>query len=120
MVILKSSSGLALMDVRNGKSDFFLCMIRYGREMTFNFTSTGSGEVPIEIAKIIFGEVGSDGVSTMVCALVCKEWRSINSARKITAHYWIALVAENGYLTLLQWARANGCPWNALTCDLAA
>ena len=28
--------------------------------------------------------------------------------------------AEGGHLEVLQWARANGCPWNSLTCACAA
>jgi hypothetical protein len=28
--------------------------------------------------------------------------------------------ALGGYLEVLQWARANGCPWNERTCALAA
>ncbi|KAL6070695.1 Ankyrin repeat-containing domain [Balamuthia mandrillaris] len=28
--------------------------------------------------------------------------------------------AENGHLEVLKWARENGCPWNAMTCTWAA
>ena len=28
--------------------------------------------------------------------------------------------AEGGHLEVLQWARANGCEWNAITCKSAA
>ena len=31
-----------------------------------------------------------------------------------------ALAAENGHLDVLQWARANGCEWDANTCSCAA
>src|SRR5437899_2907345 len=31
-----------------------------------------------------------------------------------------AYVAKNGYLAVLQWARANGCPWDESTCAQAA
>ena len=27
--------------------------------------------------------------------------------------------AEGGHLDVLQWARANGCPWNETTCEYA-
>jgi hypothetical protein len=30
------------------------------------------------------------------------------------------VAARGGHLTMLQWARANGCPWNWLTCSGAA
>jgi len=37
---------------------------------------------------------------------------------------WIAptcdLAAQNGHLEVLKWARANGCPWNSWTRSLAA
>lgn len=29
-------------------------------------------------------------------------------------------LAKNGLLSLMQWARANGCPWNIYTCAWAA
>jgi hypothetical protein len=28
--------------------------------------------------------------------------------------------AKGGYLEVLQWARANSCPWDAMTCSEAA
>merc|ERR1719389_156775 len=31
-----------------------------------------------------------------------------------------ALAAENGHLEVLQWARAHGCPWDEETCAKAA
>ena len=31
-----------------------------------------------------------------------------------------AITARNGHLEVLQWARANGCPWNKATCAAAA
>jgi hypothetical protein len=31
-----------------------------------------------------------------------------------------ALAARNGHLGMLQWARANGCPWDEVTCRRAA
>ena len=29
-------------------------------------------------------------------------------------------MADGGHLEMLQWARANGCPWNEYTCSYAA
>ena len=34
--------------------------------------------------------------------------------------YTCANAAEDGQLAVLQWARANGCPWNEDTCAFAA
>ena len=31
-----------------------------------------------------------------------------------------AYAAQGGHLTVLQWSRANGCPWDAWTCTWAA
>jgi len=31
-----------------------------------------------------------------------------------------AWAAENGHLDVLQWARAHGCPWEGMTCEMAA
>jgi hypothetical protein len=31
-----------------------------------------------------------------------------------------AVAAQKGHLEVLQWARANGCPWDKETCRLAA
>ena len=28
--------------------------------------------------------------------------------------------AQGGHLEVMQWARANGCPWDSLTCAYAA
>ena len=31
-----------------------------------------------------------------------------------------AMAAGNGHLAVLQWARAQGCPWDEQTCAMAA
>jgi hypothetical protein len=37
-----------------------------------------------------------------------------------TSNKMCAWAAEHGHMHLLQWARANDCPWNAMTCEIAA
>ena len=34
--------------------------------------------------------------------------------------YTCACAAQGGHLEVLQWARANGCPWDEETCTYAA
>ena len=57
-----------------------------------------------------------------VCRFVCRLWRDLfpveQSVRNRT-RYMSWLVA-NGYLELMKWARANGCPWEKYTCTAAA
>ena len=33
---------------------------------------------------------------------------------------WCAFAAENGHMDILQWAMANGAPWDEDTCAYAA
>ena len=61
----------------------------------------------------------------IVCQYVCKEWRDMLPHPWISNHRFYhfdfaAAVAERGYLGLLKWARANGCPWRKTTCSRAA
>ena len=71
-----------------------------------------------------------DWVSVIVCRVVCRLWRSLvppPSPRRTPNHEEIpfffkfaSTVAFRGHLSLLQWARANDCPWDPSTCAKAA
>jgi hypothetical protein len=59
--------------------------------------------------------------------LVMATWRSISGREPTAARGMnepapplLLKAAHNGQLEILQWARANGCPWNEYTCSYAA
>ena len=71
--------------------------------------------LPIELNWMILEYV--DEPMKVVTKFVCKSWGNISSTNpKMIMKY----AAENGYLTVLQWAKANGCPWDRWTCASAA
>jgi hypothetical protein len=39
---------------------------------------------------------------------------------RVVASCTCSYAAEGGHLAVLQWLRANGCPWDAFTCSVAA
>ncbi len=56
----------------------------------------------------------------IVCKSVCTRWRSILSNASHTAEKCSSMLAKEGHLKVLQWARSQGCPWNKQICSKAA
>ena len=96
--------------------------------------------VPDEVWAIVFGFLS--GSARGVASHVCKRWRAIvGGPHKVSVEYVVqserllqwarangcpwneetcANAAKGGHLSVLQWAQANGCPWNWRTCEYAA
>jgi hypothetical protein len=76
-------------------------------------------EVPPEIWIEILNQ--TDSVTNTACFFVCKDFSSlVDRSRIIKKKDMCCLVAESGYLEVLKWCRANGCPWDEQTCAYAA
>jgi hypothetical protein len=69
-------------------------------------------------------------VSLVACRFVCTSWmrsttsppppRDTHQQQWEQEEDWSKQFASNGWLALLQWAHANGCPWDPSTCANAA
>jgi hypothetical protein len=75
--------------------------------------------LPIDVLRIIFSFVDKDDLSRVTARFVCRKFRDLIQPRKSYKGF-CEKAARVGYLSLLQWARANGCPWNGWTCAGAA
>jgi hypothetical protein len=79
-------------------------------------------ELMPELVGLVLGQV--DRLDLVACRFVCTTWMRTSPPRD--AEYrqhktaWSEQVAANGWLGVLQWARANGCPWDEWTCAQAA
>lgn len=88
--------------------------------------------LPPEVMQLILHEADriSNNVMGVVCAFVCRLWRDLlflkgrkgsrnirsynNKTRKFS-FFFMAEVARCGWMSILQWARENGCPWDVST-----
>jgi hypothetical protein len=83
-----------------------------------------------ELVALVLSQV--DRVSLVACRFVCTTWMRTTTSpprdseqpprqhAKQPQEDWSKQFAANGWLALLQWARANGCPWDKSTCAQAA
>jgi len=86
--------------------------------------------LPVEIGSIILHQatntpdLGENSSALIVCRFVCRQWRDSlpqppsnapTSRFQSFATHFISLVAEKGYLSILKWARENGCLFDATT-----
>jgi len=73
-----------------------------------------------ELVGLILAAVGDGNVAdTVPCKAVCRTWRRLLPGVAAPPSY-AAHVAAKGWLSVLQWAHANGCPWDKWTCARAA
>lgn len=76
-------------------------------------------DLPADILRNhIFHSPQLDNVSLAVCRFICKKIQKLINPIKIEK--FIAEAAQQGYLSIVKWLRANGCPWNSWTCAYAA
>jgi hypothetical protein len=61
-----------------------------------------------------------DDGTRIAARMVCKKWRDRIASGRFNPADLCIYAARNGYLEVLKWARANGCPWNEDTCAQAA
>ena len=61
----------------------------------------------------------ADSVSLVASREVCTTWRYAAASPRKENDY-SAQVAGKGWLDVLRWARANGCPWDRWACMRAA
>jgi hypothetical protein len=73
----------------------------------------------------LFAIASTDGARSVTAKSVDSVER-LEMARQIKVKGWVepedlcSWSAGNGHMEVLQWARANGCPWNWRTCAAAA
>jgi hypothetical protein len=63
-----------------------------------------------------------DSLSLVACRFVCTTWMRTcpRQGAERQREDWSKQFAAKGWLGVLQWARANGCPWDESTCAQAA
>jgi len=74
-------------------------------------------DLPVELQAIILKD--GDDLDSVIRRWVCRAWRKILPINKRACKLqslFCAKVAGLGSLSLLKWARANGCPWGPRTC----
>jgi len=84
------------------------------------------GVLPAELLALILNHAGD--LTWPCCQFVSLRWRQIlANLSKGKPHLfprpdakYTRRVAWQGWLSVLQWARANGCPWDEETCGAAA
>ena len=81
-------------------------------------------ELPTDLVRMILSFVARSRVSFIPARSVCRRFHNLlpplsretrQQAREFCKH-----AALEGYLNLIKWARANGCPWDKQTCANAA
>src|SRR5271156_2108265 len=79
--------------------------------------------LPTDILRIILSAPLCSYVELVTVRFVCRRFRDVvlpSPESRKRAHDVCELAARDGYLNLIKWARANGCPWNESTCGYAA
>lgn len=78
-------------------------------------------DLPRDILRMLFSNRYLDPVYLVTVRFVGRKLRDIVPLDKdLIGMKFCSRVAKNGSLNLLQWARANGAPWNERTCEKAA
>jgi hypothetical protein len=66
----------------------------------------------------------ADPLDLVACRIVCTTWMHfsppLHDPRREAEQDCSKLSAAKGWLDVLPWARANGCPWEESTCANAA
>src|SRR5688572_11733673 len=83
-------------------------------------------ELMPELVVLVLSHV--DPPSLVACRFVCTAWMERTTSpqprqakcQRQRKEDLSKKFAANGWLGMLQWARANGCPWDKWTCALAA
>lgn len=74
--------------------------------------------LPIEVIRLIIGCCSN--VSKVTLFHTCKTFKKYVGNNKIKRSQICELAAWNGNLSVLKWARENGCQWNSYICASAA
>jgi hypothetical protein len=94
--------------------------------------------LPVELVGVILSHV--DELTLPCCYAICPLWTSAlrhhrrahpattgtttggsrSTAAVVGLKEFCWLLAHEGRLTVLKWARANGCPWDEQTCSYGA
>ncbi|AJF97224.1 ankyrin repeat protein [Pandoravirus inopinatum] len=83
-----------------------------------DFEPQGDMPVPPEILTMILAR--TDPVGQFVSRWVCRHWAAYAPAAMRPWYGFTTAAAACGYTRVLEWARANGCPWDTTTCYAAA
>jgi len=83
--------------------------------------------LPPEVLSMILemASKSSKQLMSIVGSFVCSLWRQIllphrPRGGRYRDYKFTTLLAKQGWLSLLQWARQKGCKWDAATCSAAA
>ena len=68
--------------------------------------------LPTDILRIIVSFVVLSPTSHITVRFVCRRFRNLVPPSQQQARQFCELAATDGYLNLIKWARANGCPWD--------
>src|SRR5437899_1988986 len=81
-------------------------------------------ELPADLIRLFLSSfVARSPLCHITARFVCRRFLNLLPLSRETrqqARDFCALAAAHGYLNLINWARANGCPWNERTCEQAA
>lgn len=81
--------------------------------------------LPTDLLRLILSYVARYPLSHINARFVCRRFRDLllpplSQKTRQQARYFCHFAARHGYLNLIKWARANGCPWDENTCYRAA
>jgi hypothetical protein len=78
--------------------------------------------LPVELVQLVLRY--THPLTWPCCRLVCHRWKAILDGMGVDYQYdpkeYLRLVALQGWLSVLKWARANGCSWDVWVCAHAA
>ena len=81
-------------------------------------------ELPTDLLRLILSYFARSPLSHIPARFVCRRFRDLlpplSQEIRQQARDFCNLAALQGYLNLIKWARANGCPWDEWTCTHAA
>ena len=103
-----------------GRSEeFFYFVLRKPME---NNAAVSWYSLPVEVAGIILSFVTAENLTAGIpLHFVCKQWHTFLPSPPSTElrDFAVSLI-EHGPISLLQWARQNGCPFSSFECCVAA
>src|SRR5437868_7019190 len=79
--------------------------------------------LPTDLIRLILSYFAHSPLFYLPARFVCRRFRDLLPLSQQTrrqARDFCKLAAADGYLNLIKWARANGCPWKKGICAYAA
>ncbi|AJF97817.1 ankyrin repeat protein [Pandoravirus inopinatum] len=96
----------------------------FGTDANGESAESINNALPIEIIHMVLTRHLDDRYDWVYARTVCTLWASLLPIVKGNVWYdngfFASKAAAEGHLSLLQWARAQGIPWNCFACSCAA